>query len=128
MGGNPEAIPVFRTIPIIFYARLGSGIREGMSLYRFKELREKLGLPRVGERLRSRQHGTVWKVIEKKEIWLPAKPSLNGSEGAERLPAIYLRYWREETSKGPGRGKTMSFEYSINDRSFDKHLEILYDW
>lgn len=133
-----EVILAVAVLSILLTAPLGAGLiravgrrwlecGEGMSLYRFKELREKLGLPRVGERLRSRRHGTVWKVIEKKEIWLPAQPSFNGS-GGERIPAIYLRYWREETSRGPGRGKTMSFEYSIHDRSFDKHWEILYDW
>jgi hypothetical protein len=41
------------------------------SAYRFKELRGKMDLPRVGERVRSKQYGTVWKVIEEKEIWLP---------------------------------------------------------
>ncbi|MHC1728366.1 MAG: cation:proton antiporter [Syntrophobacteraceae bacterium] len=134
-----EIILAVAVLSILLTVPLGAGIiravaerwlerGEAMSLYRFKELREKLGLPRVGERLRSKQHGTVWKVIEKKEIWLHGDSSSSGSGEAGRVPAIYLRYWREETSKGPGRGKTMAFEYSIRDRSFDKHWEILYDW
>jgi solute carrier family 9B (sodium/hydrogen exchanger), member 1/2 len=38
--------------------------------YRFRALRDALGLPRVGERIRSRQYDTVWKVIEEKEQWI----------------------------------------------------------
>ena len=98
-----------------------------MTLYRFKELRESLGLPRVGERVRSKRFGSVWKVIEKKEVWLENPVPGNLSE-IRQIPAIYLRYWREDTSKGPGTGKTMAHRYSLQDPSFNEHWEILYDW
>lgn len=100
-----------------------------LSLYEFKELREKLALPHVGERVRSRHSSRIWKVIEEKEVWLE-EPSPAGSfEDAPRLiPSIYLRYWGEETSKGEGKGKTMSFHYTQKDPSFHEHWEILYDW
>jgi len=99
------------------------------SIYRFKELREKLGLPHVGERVRNKLSGKVWKVIEQKEFWLeePATPD-SSLKHPKLIPAIYLRYWEEQTSKGPGRGKTMSFQYSLKDPSFQNHWEILYDW
>ncbi|NLI83762.1 MAG: sodium:proton antiporter [Deltaproteobacteria bacterium] len=100
---------------------------ERMTLYRFKELRENLGLPRVGERVRSKRFGTVWKVIEKKEVWLQ-KPSVQDPAQVEQVPAVYLRYWREDTSSGPGTGKTMAYRYSMEDPSFNDHWEILYDW
>lgn len=102
---------------------------EERPVYRFKELRDDLDLPRVGERVRSKLHGTVWKIIEEKENWLelPAKAS-DAQAGSRLFPAIQLRYWKEESSTGPGTGKTLSYRYSQVDPSFHDHWEILYDW
>jgi NhaP-type Na+/H+ or K+/H+ antiporter len=100
-----------------------------LSMYRFKELREKLALPHVGERVRSKVSGSIWKVIEQKEVWLKNPARSGGSEGAlSLLPAIYLRYWRESKNTGTGTGKTLSYHYTQKDRSFQDHWEILYDW
>jgi hypothetical protein len=85
----------------------------------------------VGESVRSKQFGTVWKVIEQKEIWIEesVKPGDSGKpEPFTLIPAIYLRYWREATSQGPGRGKTKSYSYMPDDPSFTEHWEVLYDW
>lgn len=102
---------------------------EGRSVYRFKDLREKLGLPHVGERVRSKDFDTVWKVIEEQEIWEDI-PGTDGGKGKYpvKMPAIYIRYWREETSKGHGQGKTMVYRYSQADPSFSAHWEVIYDW
>jgi hypothetical protein len=95
------------------------------STYKFKELREKLALPHVGERVRSKVSGTIWKIIEQKEVWLEDGPS---SESVRNLlPAIYLRYWKESENTGAGKGKTLSYHYTQKDASFDDHWEILYD-
>ncbi len=100
-----------------------------LSMYRFKELREKLALPHVGERVRSKVSGSVWKVIEQKEVWLKNPAESDGSGGASRLlPAIYLRYWRESKTTEAGRGKTLSYHYTQKDASFQDHWEILFDW
>jgi NhaP-type Na+/H+ or K+/H+ antiporter len=96
-------------------------------MYRFQALREKLDLPHVGERVRSKKFGTVWKVIEEKETWLE-NPAEKGVSGARHLPAVRLRYWKEDTSRGPGTGKTISYPYSRADGSFHDHWEVLYDW
>jgi hypothetical protein len=91
------------------------------SMYRFKELREKLGLARVSERVRNKQSDTVWKIIEEEEIWIekPGSPQM--------VPAIRLRFWREN-EMAPGKGKTLSRSYSQGDTSFQRRWEILYDW
>jgi len=103
--------------------------KEEQSVYRFNELRERLGLPRVGERLRSKDFNTVWKVIEEKESWIEGPATAGGEEGpTQLLPAIFLRYWKEKTSNGRGRGKTLTCRYSEMDVPFDRHWEILYDW
>ncbi len=95
--------------------------------YKFRSLREKLDLPNVGERVRSKRFGTVWKIIEEQEVWLE-----NGADASDRathpLPAIRLRYWKEDSSTGPGTGKTRSHRYSNLDPSFHDHWEVLYDW
>jgi hypothetical protein len=132
-----EVILAVAVLSILLTAPLGAiGItffgerildRGERSSYRFEDLREIFGLPRVGQRVRSKRYGTVWKVIEEKETWIKKLgPSIAGSQDNNLVPAINLRYWRE--SPGPGRGKTMSYRYSQEDLSFSDNWEILYDW
>jgi len=103
--------------------------RDESSTYRFKDLREKMVLPRVGERVVSRRHGTVWKVIEEKETWIENPEWTRGGKTFYQLiPAIHIRYWKEDSSQGPGTGKTRHYRYSQKDPSFADHWEILYDW
>ncbi|MFO7965145.1 MAG: cation:proton antiporter [Desulfobacterales bacterium] len=91
--------------------------------YRFRELRDQFGLPRVGERARNKNTDTVWKVIEEKEDWI-SEPA--GDRRAGRLiPAVYIRYWKEDGNAQPGRGKTCTVRYSKNDQSFTDHWEII---
>ncbi len=103
--------------------------RGDRSSYRFKELRESMGLPRVGERIRSKEFDTVWKVIEEKETWIedPVEPAQE-KNSSRLIPAISLRYWREDTSSAPGTGQTKFYRYSRLDPHFDRYWEVLYDW
>jgi NhaP-type Na+/H+ or K+/H+ antiporter len=105
---------------------LGAGERGDIG---FRRLREQMQLARVGERVRSKRFGTVWKVIEEKETWIAAadsgQPPLAGNG---RMPAIYLRYWKPDTGNGPGKGRTLNYRYSPIDPTFGEHWEILYDW
>lgn len=94
--------------------------KEKLSGYRFVTLRDSLGLPRVGQRVRHRRHGTVWKVIEEKEVWVAG--SLDGAPA--QVPALALRFWKVNDSP-PGRGKTRSHRYTPGDRSFEHHWEII---
>ena len=99
------------------------------SAYRFKELRDKLNLPHAGESVRSKDFGTTWKIIEEKEVWIEgSQEGKTGEQARELLPAIHLRYWKEGSSDGPGKGKTMAYRYSQRDPSFHNHWEVLYDW
>src|SRR6056297_678115 len=72
--------------------------------YRFRELREQFGLPRVGERVRSKDSDSVWKVIEEKEDWIPDSGA--DSPAGRLVPAVYIRFWKEDGDAQPGRGRT----------------------
>jgi NhaP-type Na+/H+ or K+/H+ antiporter len=132
-----EVILAVAVLSILITAPLGAiGItvlgerildKEDRPAYRFTSLREKLDLPNVGERVTSKKHGTVWKIIEEKEVWLENHANLPASDN-HPLPAIYLRYWKEDSSSGPGKGRTRSYRYSHSDPSFHDHWEVLYDW
>ncbi len=89
-----------------------------------------MSLPRVGESVRSKRFGTVWKVIEEREDWIEAPADSDHSDASAALvPAIYLRYWNGSANNTkPGRGRTLQYRYSHGDPSFQDHWEILYDW
>jgi solute carrier family 9B (sodium/hydrogen exchanger), member 1/2 len=89
------------------------------SVYRFKEIRKNLGLPRVGQSVRNKRSGKVWKVIEEKEVWIG---------DTKQTPAISLRFWNEDSGNGPGTGKTLASNFKPNGRNFEENWEILYDW
>ncbi len=91
------------------------------SPYKFKDLREKLELPRTGERVRNRLNGTMWKVIEEKEFWLE-------SRHGHSIPAIELRLWNEQKSPVQGSGETQYIIFSPESPPFSTEWEIIYDW
>ncbi len=121
-----ELILAMAVLSIISTAPLGAvGItlvgkwalnKNEQSPYKFRDLRTKLALPRVGERVRNKQSGKIWKVIEEKEKW------------RENLPVIEIRFWQEEASPGTGKGKTHTIIYGQNTSQFETAWEILYDW
>jgi len=127
-----EVILAVAVVSILFTAPLGAvGIKvlgdrilaEGKRpAYRFKGLRQSLGLPHVGERLRSRETGTVWKVIEERETWL------NGEEdGKPPVPGIELRLWEAREGHAPGTGPTRVLSFSPGSPPFTRDWEILFD-
>ena len=85
-----------------------------------KIIREK-GLPEVGQEVRSKKHGTVWRVMEKKEIWANIEPDPKTGD-PRMIPAIYLMYWRVKPGERPGVGKMMGFEYTLYDNTFAAEL------
>jgi solute carrier family 9B (sodium/hydrogen exchanger), member 1/2 len=96
--------------------------KDEYSVYRFKTLRDQLKLPRVGQRVRHKISGTVWKVIEESEIWV--QPAGEGAT-AHPVPAIYLRYWKPRPDLPAGKGKTLSHRYTPDDHSFGHYWEIM---
>jgi hypothetical protein len=40
----------------------------------YDEIIKEKGLPSVGQEVRSKKHGTVWRVMEKREVWENIEP------------------------------------------------------
>jgi len=78
-------------------------------------------LPSVGQKVRSKKYGTLWRVMEKREAWQ------NTGEVPESrmLPAIYLSYWRVKEGVLPGVGKMMGYLYTLHDNTFEANWEIV---
>jgi len=63
-------------------------------------------LPQVGNTVRSKKYGTLWRVMEKREMWEHSAddPTLGDTR---LIPAIYLRYWKIQERKAPGIGNML---------------------
>jgi hypothetical protein len=96
--------------------------KEEVNVYRFKVLREALKLPRVGERVRHKKSGRVWKVIEERELWVQ-QPGEAGA-AVELVPALALRFWKV-MDDSRGQGNTLRHRYTPGDHSFERYWEIL---
>jgi hypothetical protein len=79
-------------------------------------IREKK-LPRVGDTVRSKKYGTLWRVIEKKEAWQ------NTEDLSRAVPAIYLCFWRLKEGQLPGYGKMLGYSYTLHDNTFEANWE-----
>ena len=89
----------------------------------FEEITRIEGLPRVGETVRSKDYGTLWRVMEKREVWETIADDQTGE--TRIIPAIYLSYWRIQEGVRPGVGKIIGFTYTLNDYTFSQHWEIV---
>ena len=88
-------------------------------------IREKR-LPNVGEFVRSKKYGTLWRVTEKKEMWRNIDPDPQTGE-SRMVPGIYLLYWKVQEGTSPGVGKLMGFEYTLYDNTFALNWDIVKD-
>ena len=86
-------------------------------------IREK-GLPEVGQEVRSKKYGTVWRVMEKKEIWANILPDPQSGE-TRMVPAIYLMFGRVKEGERPGVGRMMGYEYTLYDNTFTLNGDII---
>lgn len=81
-------------------------------------------LPRVGQTVRSKQYGTLWRVLEKREVWQTIEDDTE--TGTPRmLPAIYLSFWRVREGVMPGIGKMLGYAYTLHDTTFESNWEIV---
>ena len=91
---------------------------------RHEDVMRQKNLPRVGQTVRSRQYGTLWRVLEKREIWQTIED--DPETGTPRmLPAIYLSFWRVREGVMPGIGKMLGYAYTLHDTTFESNWEIV---
>jgi hypothetical protein len=95
-----------------------------MELLSHDEIRMQKKLPLVGQTVRSKKYGTLWRVMEKREIWQNITD--DPETGEPRLaPAVYLAYWRIKPGEMPGIGKMMGYAYTLYDNTFETNWEIV---
>jgi len=92
----------------------------------YQEIIRQKGLPKVGQIVRSKQYGTFWRVLEKREVWqnIADHPQ---TKQPRMVPAIYLCYWRLQEGVPPGVGRMMGYTYTLLDNSFETAWEIIPD-
>jgi hypothetical protein len=90
----------------------------------FDEIIQEKRLPRVGQTVRSKKYGTLWRVMEKREVWQSIADDPQTGE-PRMIPAIFLSYWKIQEGGPPGVGKIMGFTYTLYDNTFAHHWEIV---
>ena len=81
-------------------------------------------LPDVGKTVRSKKYDTLWRVMEKRELWQHTAHNPESGEGG-LVPAIYLAYWKEQKGVQPGIGKMFGYAYTLHDTTFETNWEIV---
>ena len=86
-------------------------------------LKEK-NLARVGQTVRNKKDGSLWRVIEKREVWqsIPDDPKTGQ---ARLVPAIQLTVWKIKKGQMPGIGKMLGYAYTLHDNTFETNWEIV---
>jgi hypothetical protein len=90
----------------------------------YDEIIRKKGLPSVGTTVRSKKFGTLWRVLEKKEVWQYIEPDPKTGE-PRMVPAIYLSYWKVKEGEQPGVGKMMGYLYTLYDNTFELNWNLV---
>ena len=90
----------------------------------YEEIVRQKGLPQVGQLVRSKKYGTIWRVLEKREVWQPLEDDPVTQEPRWTY-AIFLNYWQVKKGEEPGTGRTMGFLYTLEDKTFQDNWEIV---
>ena len=78
-------------------------------------------LPQVGQTVRSKKFGTLWKVVEKRQVYNP-DPAFGD---IKLVPAIYLLYWKIQEGVAQGVGQMLGYAYTLHDNTFEANWEIV---
>lgn len=90
----------------------------------YDEIIQQKSLPRMGQTVRSKKYGTLWRVIKNWEVWQNIDPDLKTVE-PRMTPAIYLSYWRIQEGVPAGVGRMMGYTYTLYDNTFEANWEIV---
>jgi hypothetical protein len=92
--------------------------------YTHDEVAVQKKLPNVGQIVRSKKHGTLWRIMEKREVWQHSADDPKSGQ-PQLLPAIYLAYWRVRKGVLPGIGHMLGYAYTLHDNTFEANWEIV---
>ena len=81
-------------------------------------------LPSVGQIVRSKMHNTLWRVVEKREIWQHTANFLEPTEDA-LVPAIFLAFSKVQKGVWPGCEKMIGYTYALYDGTFGSNWEVV---
>jgi len=70
----------------------------------YREIIRRKGLPDAGKTVRSKAHGTLWRVVEKREVWQNTEPDEKSGD-AHMVPAFYRTCRRQQEGVRPGAGR-----------------------
>ncbi len=90
----------------------------------FEEILRQKGLPEVGQTVRSKKYGTLWRIMEKREVWQSIEDDPITKE-PRIVPAIHLVFWHVQDGVPPGVGKMMGYLYTLYDNTFEVNWEIV---
>ncbi len=83
-----------------------------------EEVEQHKKLPRVGQTVKSKKYGTLWRVMEKREVW-------QNIDINHLVPGIYLAYWQIKEGVLPGVGRLMGYVYTEYDNTFETNWEVV---
>ena len=90
----------------------------------YEQIIKEKGLPAVGQTVRNKNYKTLWRVMEKREVWQNINPDPETGE-SRMVPAIYLAYWKITEDSPPGVGKMLGYLYTLYDNTFAINWEIV---
>ncbi|MBF0506914.1 MAG: hypothetical protein HQL09_08755 [Nitrospirae bacterium] len=82
-------------------------------------------LPRVGQTVKNKKYGTLWRIMEKREVWQNVQEDDPKTHQPRTLPGIYLSFWRVQEGVLPGVGRLMGYIYTEYDNTFESNWEII---
>jgi hypothetical protein len=123
LGGDDDFCP---RAEVIFFLP-GTLPQGGTAMQDYEEIIRQKGLPDVGQTLLHKKYGTLWRIIEKREVWQNIADDPRTKQ-PRMVPAIYLCYWRLQEGVPPGVGIMMGYTYTLLDNTFEANWEILPDY
>ena len=90
----------------------------------FEDIIRKKRLPRVGQTVRSKDCGTLCRVMEKRELWQTIKDPQTKSP-AWFPPFTYPTGEARKESR-PAWARVMGYTYTLYDNTFELHWEIVF--
>ncbi len=90
----------------------------------YQQIIKEKGLPAVGQTVRNKRYKTLWRVMEKREVWQNINPDPETGE-TRMVPAIYLAYWKITETDPPGVGKMLGYLYTLYDNTFTLNWDIV---